>query len=40
MNIIGQIVSEASATVVRAPQNLWLDEADKVEAKENKEGDS
>jgi hypothetical protein len=40
MNIIGQIVSEASASVVRAPQNLWLDKADKVEAEENKEGDS
>jgi hypothetical protein len=40
MNIIGQIVSEASASVVRAPQNLWLDKTDKVEAEEKKEGDS
>lgn len=31
MNILGQIVTEASASVTRAPQNLWMDEAsDKV----------
>lgn len=27
MNILGQIVTEASASVTRAPQNLWMDEA-------------
>lgn len=35
MNILGKIVTEASASVTRAPQNLWMDEAkDKVEATE------
>lgn len=29
MNILGQIVTEASASVTRAPQNLWMDEATK-----------
>jgi hypothetical protein len=27
MNILGEIVTEASASVTRAPQNLWMDEA-------------
>ncbi len=35
MNILGRIVTEASASVVRAPENVHLDEAeDKVEATE------
>lgn len=41
MNIIGQVVSTASASVSRAPQNLWLDEADNEKAQaEDTEGDS
>lgn len=27
MNILGKLVTEASASVTRAPQNLWMDEA-------------
>lgn len=26
MNILGKLVTEASASVTRAPENLWMDE--------------
>lgn len=32
MNVLGQVMTEASATVTRAPQNLWMDEAQQAEA--------
>lgn len=35
MNILGHIVTEASASVVRAPENLWLDDADTDTSAEN-----
>lgn len=34
LNIIGQVVAEASASVVRAPQNAHLDEVDNAKAEE------
>lgn len=41
MNILGQIVTEASASVQRAPENLWLDEAKEgAKAEEQTKGDS
>lgn len=40
MNILGQIVTEASASVQRAPENLWLDEAKEAKAEGQTEGDT
>ena len=37
MNIIGQVVSTASAEVTRAPQNRWLDQDDRAGNNEEEE---